>query len=181
MSDLSRHRSGARLEVRSGRQIGERRLSSTSTVWWRDIFPKVWTLGVGIGMLGIWLEWWGQPTPLGLKVLGGALWAGTSLLVSLFGRGLYDVWLEDDRLIVSKGGRRTEIPLRDVTGCSETRAQKIKSVKIELRAGSRLGPEIRFVPPLRLQAPFSDHPVVREIQERKRELAGGGESRQLRR
>lgn len=130
-------------------------------------------------MLGIWMEWWGRPAPLELKVMGGAVWAGTSIAVSLFGRSLYDVWLEDDRLTVSRGGDRTEIPLRDVTGFSETRAQRIKSVKIELRPGSRLGSGIRFVPPLRLQAPFSDHPVIREILERKRELAGGGESRQL--
>jgi len=132
-------------------------------------------------MLGIWLEWWGRPVSLEFKVVGGVVWVGTSIVVSLFSRALYDVWLEDDRLIVSKGGERTEIPLRDITGFSETRAQRIKSVKIELRPGSPLGSSIRFVPPLRLQAPFSDHPVVREIRERKRDLAGGGESRQLRR
>ena len=167
------------MDSRIGNTTGERRLSSTGTVWWRDIFPRVWTLGVGIGMAGIWLEWWGDPAPLGLKLAGAALWAGTSVLFSLFGRTLHDVWLKDDRLIVSRGGRRTEIPLRDITDLSETRAQKIKTVKIGLRPGSPLGSGIRFVPPLSFQPPFSDHPVVQEIRERKQRLAGGRESRQL--
>ena len=138
----------------------------------------MWTLGVGFGMMGIWMEWWGDPAPMRLKLLGLALWAGTSVLLSLFGRTLCDVWLEEDRLVVSRGARRREVPLAEITGLSETRGQKIKTVKIKLRPGSPLGDEIRFVPPLRLQAPFSEHPVIREIEERKRALAGGDGSPQ---
>jgi len=179
MTALSRHRPGAPRDPRSEEEPGGRRLSSEGTVWWRSIFPRVWTLGVGIGMMGIWLEWWGHPAPMGLKVVGGVLWAGTSILFFLFGSTLHDVWLEDDRLVVSRGGRRLEIPLQDITGYSESRGQQIKTVKVKLRPGSPLGSGIRFLPPLRLQTPFSDHPVVREIQERKRELAGGRGSPRL--
>jgi hypothetical protein len=159
--------------VRSRTEIGRKRLSSEGTVWWRDIFPPLWTVAVGIGMLGIWLEWWGHAVPLGLKIMGGVVWAGTSVLLALRGRSLHDVWLDGDRLYVSKGGPPREIHLRDVTGFSESRGQKLKTIKINLRPGSPLGAGIRFVPPLRFHAPFTEHPVIGEIKEQKRRLAGG--------
>jgi hypothetical protein len=123
-------------------------------------------------MLGIWMEWWGDPAPMKLKLLGLALWAGSSALFFLFGRTLCDVWLEADHLLISRGGRPEKVRLEEISGFSETRAQKIKTVKIKLRPGSVLGSEIRFVPALGFQAPFSEHPVIREIEERKRALAG---------
>lgn len=145
-----------------------------ATVWWRNVFPSAWTLGIGTGAIGIWLGLWGQGTSMAVKILLGGIWAGSSLLVSLLGRSLHDVWLWQDRLIVSRGDRIVEIPLKEITAVTESRGQRLKTVKLKLRPGSPYGDEIRFVPPFRLQVPFSDHPVVREIEERKRALAGSG-------
>jgi hypothetical protein len=166
-------------ELRSRTEIGRKKLSSESTVWWRDVFPPVWTVAVGIGMLGIWLEWWGHPVSLGLKIMGGVVWVGTSVLLALRGRSLHDVWLGGDRLYVSKGGPPREILLRDVTGFTESRGQKLKTIKINLRPGSPLGDVIRFVPPLRLHAPFTDHPVIGEITEQKQRLTATSGSARL--
>jgi len=180
MSSHPRHPRSSGVPSRTGDKEGAQRLSSTGTVWWRDIFPRVWTVGVGMGMIGLWMGWWGHPGPREVMALAAVLWAGTSILVTLFGRSLYDVWLDGHRLIVSKDGRTVEIPLQDIMGFSESRAQKIKTIRVKLRPGSPLEEGIRFVPPLHFQAPFSEHPVIREIQERKGELAQGSETRRLR-
>jgi hypothetical protein len=156
--------------MQPGTENTEKLLSSGMTTFWRDFFPPVWTIAVGAGMLGIWLEAFGEPASLGLKLLGGALWAGTSILFSLGTRRLRHVWLRGSDLIVSSSGRRVTVPLQDVIEVSETRYQKIKTIKLVLRQGSPLGSEIRFIPPPGFQAPFTEHPVIGELRERKRQL-----------
>jgi hypothetical protein len=162
-------------------QVSERRLSSGVTSFVRDVFPKIWTLGVGAGMAGIWLELFGEPEPMALKLAGVAVWAGTSILFTLTTRSLRDVWLHGSDLVVSSPSesRRVKIPVEDVLEMSETRGQKVKTVKIVLRRGSALGQSIRFIPRHAFQAPFSEHPVIGEIRERKRQLAGDAGSERL--
>ena len=165
--------------MQSGRALAEKRLSSEATTFWKDFFPNIWTIGVGAGMVGVWLNLLGEPTSIEIKVLGGMIWVGTSILFNMMSRTLHEVWLRGDQLVVSVGGRKVPIPLDAVTAISETRGQKIKTIKVKLRPGSPLGTEIRFIPPMGLHAPFSDHPVVREIQDRKRQLAGSRGPREL--
>ena len=154
----------------------EEQLSSASTTFWKEVFPPLWTVVVGAGMLGIWLELFGQPASLGIKVLGGIMWLGTSVLFKATTRNLHHVRLGKDALTIGSDGRKVQIPLQDVTDISETRAQKIKTIKITLRPGSRLGPTLRFIPVFRFQAPFSEHPLIEEIWARKRLIAGSRES-----
>ena len=130
-------------------------------------------------MLGIWFGLIGDPASLALKLLGGALWAGTSILFSLGARRLHDVWLRGSDLLVSSSGRRVAVRLQDVVEISETRVQKIKTIKLVLRQGSPLGKEIRFIPSHRLQVPFTDHPEIGELRERTRHLARSSGSREL--
>jgi len=150
----------------------EKKLSSGLTSFLRDVFPSLWTVGVGAGMLGIWLDLFGQPATLGLKVLGGIMWVGTSVLFRAKTRNLYHVWLGEDQLLVEADGRRERVPLHDVTDFSESRAQKVKTIKLTLRPGSHLGPTLRFIPSHRFQAPFFEHPIIGEIKERKRVSSG---------
>jgi len=154
-------------------------LSSSSTVFWRDVFPQIWTLGVGAGMAGIWFDAYGHSTSPELKILGGLMWFGTSLLMRLWSRSLKQVWLGENGLRVSDGETERLIPLTDVIKMSETRGQKIKSIKLTLRSGSPLGSAIRFIPPMEFQAPFSTHPSIQKIEERKRMMAAGAESQAL--
>ena len=166
--------------METGRQPSEKLLSSGMTPFWRDVFPLIWTVGVGAGMAGIWLELFGEPASMGLKVLGVAIWAGTSTLFTAWSRRIYQVWIHGSDLIVLSSGRRHRVPLQDVTEIAETRAQKIKTIRLSFRPGSPLGPTIRFIPVHRFQAPFSEHPVIGELKERKRLLAGAGKNRELR-
>jgi hypothetical protein len=145
----------------------------------RETFPKIWTLGVGAGMAGIWLELFGEPASMSLKLAGVAIWAGTSILFTMTGRSLKDVWLHGSDLVVSSEGRQVRIPLEDVLEMSETRGQKVKTVKVVLRKGSAVGQSFRFIPRNAFQAPFSEHPVIGEIRERKRQLAGDSGSARL--
>jgi hypothetical protein len=157
--------------VMSQNQRGKR-LSSGMTGFMRNIFPFLWTVGVGVGMAGIWFETVGEPATLTLKVLGGVLWAGTSILFTAWSRGIYHVWLDGADLIVLGSSRRVRVPLHDIIGMSETRGQRVKTIKLSLRTGSHLGPAIRFIPRHRMQAPFSEHPIIRELKEARRRLAG---------
>lgn len=149
------------------------RISSASTGLWRDFFPHIWTVGVGFGMLGIWFEWFGRPTPPELKLLLALLWAVTSILFKLGTRNLREVWLMDQEMVVAMDGQRVRVPLEEVTEIKETRGQKVKIIRLLLRGESRVGSEIRFIPVQRAQLPFTDHPIVREIRDRKRQIAGG--------
>lgn len=148
------------------------RLSSDATPFLKNVFPIVWTLGVGAGMVGIWLEFFGQPASIGLKILGGVFWLGTSVLFSAGSRQLHEVWVEGSNLVVRGSHRHERVPLSDVTKMTEARGQKVKTIKLHLRAGSPLGSAIRFVPRGHFQAPFSEHPVITKLKERKRLLAG---------
>jgi hypothetical protein len=171
--------SGREGDMHPTTEIQGMRLSSGSTVWWRDIFPTVYSIGVGIATVGMWMEWWGRPGELGAKIAVTAIWAGSSVLFALLTRALHDVWLTDDRLIVHGAKGRFEVRFEDITGFFETRGQKIKTIKIKLRPGSPLGSSVWFAPPLKLQAPFSEHPSISAIKEQKRRLAGVSSSGRL--
>jgi hypothetical protein len=149
-----------------------KRISSLATTFWKWIFPAAWVPGAGAIAIAAWLDLLRDPLPLLGKVGILGIWAGTSVLVVLGGRLLHHVWLEDDMLIVEGSGGRIRVPLEDVRDISETRFQKVKWIKLSLRRPTALGKEIRFAAPLTLRPPFADHPVVREIRERKRLLAG---------
>jgi hypothetical protein len=131
-------------------------------------------------MAGIWFENVGEPAALSLKILGGVLWAGTSILFTVWSRGIYHVWLDGPDLIVLGSTRRIRVPLHDIVGMSETRGQRVKTIKLNLRAGSHLGSSIRFIPKHRMQVPFSEHPIIRELKERKRSLAGASRPEEIR-
>lgn len=149
------------------------RISSAATGFWKDFFPPLWTGVVGVGMMGVWFEWFGNPASMDLKLLGVVLWAGTSMLFRLSTRKLREVWMTDREVIVSSEGRRLRIPLGEVTEIKETRGQKIKTVRLHLRGHSALGSEVRFIPVHRGHLPFTDHPVVKELRQRKGDVAVG--------
>ena len=109
-----------------------------------------------------------------LKLLGALLWAGTSILFKLGTLNLREVWMTDHEIIVSSGGHRVRVPLEEVSEIKETRGQKVKTVRLLLRGHSRLGSEVRFIPVHRGQVPFTDHPVVRQLRQRKMEVIDGG-------
>ena len=154
------------------------RISSASTGFWKHVFPPIWTLGVGVGMLGLWFEWFGNPATTSLKLVGVALWAGTSILFRLGTRTLREVWLAGEELVVSLEGSKVRIPLTDVIGIEETRGQKLGFYPDRPRRW-RTRPEIRFIPVHRSQIPFTDHPIVRLLRERKVELRGPAEAPQV--
>jgi len=130
-------------------------------------------------MAGIWLEWFGGPASMGLKILGAILWGGTSILFSVGSRRMREVWLDGPDLLVLTSGRWVRVPLEDVTGMTENRGQKVKTIKLTLRPGSTLGTTVRFIPLHRFQAPFTEHPLIGELKERKRLLSGGSGNRNL--
>lgn len=149
-----------------------KRISSLATTFWKWVLPALWVPGIGAFTVAAWLDLLRDPLPLLGKVGILGIWLGTSVLLVAGTRKLHHVWLDDDQLIVEGSRGKVRIPLEDVRDISETRFQRVKWAKVSLRRPTALGKEFRFATPLALRPPFLDHPVVKEIKERKRSLPG---------
>jgi hypothetical protein len=157
---------------------GAEKISSGFTDFLQNWFPSVFTGGLGIFLLGLWLGWFGHSFALAEKSILTVGWVVTSVILRLGTRSLRHVWLTDREILVEERGRKVGIPLEDVMEVKESRGRKVKTIRLVLRRASPLGDEVRFVPVWRGHFPFSDHPVVKEIQQKKRMLAGdSGEGR----
>ena len=156
------------------------KISSEITGFLRNVFPSLWTGGFGFVAVGIWFEWFGQPTPEGQKLAIVALWAVISVLLPLWTRSLREVWVTDRELIVSSEGTQVRIPLTSVREIRESRGQKVKTIRILLKEETRIGSKIKFIPAHQLQAPFTDHPVVKDLRLRAAHIAVPGMGQQNR-
>lgn len=150
-----------------------RRISSTATAFWKRIFPPAWIALAGGGCLALILDLAGSGTPLAAKiVLGGAWTAGTPFFI-WWGRRLKAVWLQGSELLVDTPMGRRRVHISDVREVTETRLQKIKLLRLELRREiPGIGREVVFIPPGGTLLPFRTHPLVGELRELKRRLAG---------
>lgn len=159
--------------------VGEK-ISSGFTDFLQNWFPSVFTGGLGVLLLGLWAGWFGQSFALAEKTILTAGWVVTSIILRLGTRSLRHVWLTDREILVEERGRKIGIPLEDVVEIKESRGRKVKTIRLLLRRASPLGDEVRFVPVWHGHFPFSEHPVVKEIKQKKRMLAGdSGEGRSL--
>lgn len=77
-------------------------------------------------------------------------------------RGLYDVELGDEKIVVSGWHGVEEIPLQNIEFVSETRLRGPKLVIINLREAGKLGKVIQFIP-RGFGVPFCEHPIVTEL------------------
>jgi hypothetical protein len=151
-------------------QVEPKLISSLSTTFWKRIFPALWIPGVGVVAAMAWLDLLDNTLPLGGKLAIIGIWVGGSVLMAGWSRALHYVWLADDHLVVSGWGGRIRVPLEHIQEISETRFQRVKYIKVSLNQPTAIGRVFRFLAPLALQQPFSDHPVVREIKAKRQAL-----------
>jgi len=145
-------------------------ISSLSTTFWKWIFPAFWIPGMGVVAVMAWLDLLDKTLPLGGKLAIFGVWVGASTLLIGWSRALHHVWLAEDHLLVSGGGRRVRVPLEHIQEISESRFQKVKHIKVSLNQPTAIGRVFRFIAPMSFQPPFSDHPVVKEIKNRRHDL-----------
>ena len=99
-----------------------------------------------------------------------SIWAGLGSFFLWWASKLEHLWLVGDELVVRRSGRERRVPLTEVRNISETHWSRVKTVTIELRPGLSVGDRILFIPPINA-FPFLDHPLVKDLQRRRR-LAG---------
>ncbi len=135
------------------------------TVFYRWLFPPLWIIVFGAGILDMRLAAAKQAEPVLLTELMYVLpWLLGAAFLFWFLRRLSDVWIEGGALIVVRGRSEERFPLAAIRSVSETRFWNPKQIKIKIRRGSGPEPTVVFIAPWRLlQAPFDTHPVVRVL------------------
>lgn len=149
-------------------------LSSSSTPFWKKVFPAAWTVGVGSVAAAAWLDLIGSPPapePVKILLLGG--WAVFSVLFfRWFGR-LQPVWRMGDDLVIGDLDRGPRVGLAEVREVKETRMQRLKMVTLELRRPTPLGRRVTFVPKgaKAIWLPFAPSEVAEDLRARIERLA----------
>ena len=152
-----------------------RRLSSSSTYFYKRIFPVLW-----FGFLLVFLAFalWGRlqpglfdgPPPDAMFLLMPLLMVGIGFLV--FRKLVFDlvdeVGLDGDWLVVKNRGAQGRIALADVMNVNATTMTNPRRVTVMLRSESRFGRSFSFVPasPRGFLSAFKPDPVAIELIER---------------
>lgn len=126
-----------------------RRLSSTFTVIYKRVFPLTALLIPILAGAAAWHASMHGRAPIGwLSLL-------PSLVIFLVGLAIYrklivdladEVWLDGDQLVVKNGGQQARIRLVDVVNVNATVMINPRRVTLSLRADSRFGRSIAFMP-----------------------------------
>lgn len=152
---------------------GLRRLSTEATTFWKRIFPPTWITGAGVFTYAVWADLIGSPAPTVMKVVTLGAWLAFSPFFIWWSRRLTHVWLDGDQIVVPHQGREYRIDIASIRGFEESRFQRVKLITIDVGHPTPVGDKLVFVAPFAWQAPFGEHPLVAELRERKRALAGG--------
>jgi hypothetical protein len=152
-----------------------RRLSSSSTYFYKRIFPVLW---FGSLMAFLVFALWGRlqpglfdgPPPDATFLLMPLLMVGIGLLV--FRKLVFDlvdeVELDGDWLVVKNRGERGRIALADVMNVNATTMTNPRRVTVMLRTPSRFGRSFSFMPasPRGFLSAFKPDPIAIELIER---------------
>ena len=152
-----------------------RRLSSSSTYFYRRIFPVLW-----VGFLLVFLAFalWGRlhpgvfagTPPDAMFLLMPLLMAGMGYLI--FRKLVFDlvdeVGLDGDWLVVKNRDEQCRIALADVMNVNATSMTNPRRVTVMLRTESRFGRSFSFVPagPRGFLSAFRPDPIATELIER---------------
>jgi hypothetical protein len=137
--------------------------------------PAIFVGAFGAGILASWtIMDPPNPPPLADKILGTAWWAVVSAGIVWFTRRLRDVWVDDDRLVVSARGGEWTAPLSAVEDVSENPVFGTVTVRIRTPDGG-VQPVTFIPPPTLFRLPFKPHPTAQYLRERAtecRQVAG---------
>ena len=151
-----------------------RRLSASSTFFYKRVFPLCW---FGFVLLVLAAGWAGLHRVAAfdagalLPLLAGPLLLGIVGLV-LFKTLLYDlvdeVWLDGDTLLVKNRGQQARLALADVVNVNATTLTNPRRITVMLRTDSRFGRNVSFIPagPRGLMAAFRPDPIASELIDR---------------
>lgn len=150
------------------------RITTDATTFWKYVFPTTWITALGGFNVLLWLDMIGSPpAPLAAKIAILTLWGIFSPFFLWWSSQMHHVWIDGDHLVVRPHGSPVRIPLNEVLEIKESRYQRVKVITLEFRREiPGIGKSLLFPAPFVFQKPFSDHPLVTELRQRKRLAAG---------
>lgn len=146
--------------------------SSAQTFFMKVVFPLFWILTFGAVTLALWRGTLrrkeGVPTPESLKWAFVAMWAAGSSLLLWMCAGLKRVRADEKFLYVSNYLREIMVPLRAIADITENAWIGLHPVTVRFEEPTEFGERITFMPPTRLFAGWTAHPLVADLKERAR-------------
>ncbi len=138
----------------------KKRLSTSMTFFWKYIFSTIWLGGFGIVTIG-------AISTLGINGL-------PFLIALIFGFGLIyyvcirakKVDIDDNFLYVSNFRKNIQVPLENVKNVSDNVLLSPRPIFIEFHNTTEFGKKIMFIGYTEMFLFFSDHPAVKEIENR---------------
>jgi len=151
-----------------------RRLSSSSTFFYKWVFPLIWLGLVGfvfvMGFFSPHIRQYPPPDPVIVAMPIIMLFAGFFLFRRLLGGLADEVMLDGDTLIVKKGDEQLRIALAEVINVNSLSAVNPRRISLRLRNSTRLGRDIDFIPagrrPFRLLGMTRLDPLAEELIDR---------------
>jgi hypothetical protein len=149
-----------------------RRLSSSSTFFYKRVFPVFW---YGILLLVFATSFWGMrharaPVDMSqfLPMLLVPVFMGAVgyFIFRMLIRDLVDeVWLDSDTLIVKNRGEQWRVALADVMNINATTMSNPRRVTVMSRVESRHGRDFSFIPasPRGFMSAFKPDPIATEL------------------
>ena len=152
-----------------------RRLSSSSTFFYKRIFPVLW---FGFLLVFLAIALWGtlypqasaRPQPVVSFLLMPLLMAGIGFLV--FRKLIFDlvdeVWLDGDWLVVKNRDEQRRVALSDVMNVNATTMTNPRRITVMLRTDTRYGRSFSFMPasPRGFLSAFKPDPIATDLIER---------------
>jgi hypothetical protein len=151
-----------------------RRLSESSTFFFKFIFPVVWSSLFGAGTIGLFLE--NQPEKVGFLVA----FILSSMFIWFVGYDLKKVSVEGECIVISNYFRTCRIPLSEIYSVCENRIINPKLIWITFKSETAFGKRIKFTPVDSFGDWFSyfgrKHSVVKYIENliERTDASGGG-------
>jgi len=152
-----------------------RRLSSSSTYFYKRVFPILW---FGFLLVFLAIALWGtlypqafaRPQPVVPFLLMPLLMAGIGFLV--FRKLIFDlvdeVWLDGDWLVVKNRDEQRRVALSDVMNVNATTMANPRRITVMLRTDTRYGRSFSFMPasPRGFLSAFKPDPIATDLIER---------------
>jgi hypothetical protein len=127
-----------------------RRLSSSSTFFYKWVFPVIWLGFIGFGfIMGFFsphIRQYPPPVPMIVAMPIIMLVFSFFLFRRLLGGLADEVMLDGDTLIVKKGDEQLRIALAEVININSLNAVNPRRISLRLRNSTRLGRDIDFIP-----------------------------------
>lgn len=147
-----------------------RRLSSSSTVFYKRVFPLLWVALIVLFGAMMWLLPTRAGQPIWPQLLPLPCMFGVGFLVyrKLIADLLDEVWLDGDNLLLKNRRQQRRVALRDVMNINASTMTNPRRITVMLRTSSHFGRDLSFIPASTrgLFSAFKPDPIATELIER---------------